>query len=84
MSFLDIKDRDERDAVINEHLKVKQNIKDRNLDKRMAGLTRKRDLEETFAPVVAANEEMARKIVDEITPLTEQIRKMRQANNKPY
>ena len=84
MSFLEIKDPEERDAVIADYLAVKQAIKDRNLDKRMAGLTRKRELEETFAPVVAANEEMARKIVDEITPLTEQIRKMRQANIKPY
>ena len=58
MSFLEIKDPEERDAVIADYLKVKQNIKDRNLDKRMTGLTRKRELEETFAPVVAANEEM--------------------------
>ena len=85
MYFLEIKDPEERDAVIADYLRVKQNIKDRNLEERTAGLTKKRELEETFAPVVvAANEEMARNIVHEITPLTEQIRKMRQANNKPY
>ena len=78
-----IKDRDERDAVIADYLAVKQAIKERNLEERSAGLTRKQELEETFAPVVAANEEMARQIVDEITPITEQVRKMRQ-NNKPY
>ena len=82
MSFKEIKDPEVRDAVVADYLKVKQNIKDRNLDKRSADLTRKSELEETFA-VVTANEEMTRKNVDEITPLTEQIRKMRQ-NKKPY
>ena len=83
MSFMSIKDRDERDDVIADYLAVKQATKERNLEERSAGLTRKQELEETFAPVVAANEEMTRQIVDEITPITEQVRKMRQ-NNKPY
>ena len=80
---MEIKDPEKRDAVIADYLATVKNIKDSNLEARSAGLTRKRELEETFAPVVAANEEMTRKIVDEITPLTEQIRKMRQ-NKKPY
>ena len=84
MSFLEIKDPEERDAVIADYLATVKRIKQYNLDERSAGLTRKREMEETFAPVVAANEEMTRKIVDEITPLTEQMRKMRQTNNKPY
>ena len=41
MSFMEIKDPEVRDTVIADYLKVKQNIKDRNLDKRMTGLTRK-------------------------------------------
>ena len=55
---MEIKDRDERDAAIADYLAVKQAIKDRNLEERSAGMTRKQELEETFAPLVAANADM--------------------------
>ena len=77
---MEIKDRGE----VKEYLALKKAIKYRVLDERSAGMTRKQELEETFAPVVAANAEMTRQIVDEITPITEQVRKMRQTNKKPY
>ena len=70
---MEIKDRDGRDAVIADYLATVKRIKQQNLEERTAGLTRKQELEETFAPVVAANEDMTRQIVDEITPLVEVI-----------
>ena len=59
-----------------------KNIKEHNLEEGTAGLKKKKELEETFAPVVAANNKMTQNIVDEIVPLADQVRKMRQ--NRSY
>ena len=77
MSFMEIKDSEKRDAVIADYLATMKNIKDRNLEERTAGLRKKKEWEETFEPVVAANNKMTQKIVDEIVPLADQVRKMR-------
>ena len=58
-----------------------KNIKDRNLEERMAHLKNKKELEETFS-LVAANNEMTKEILDELIPLADQVRKMRQNTNK--
>ena len=53
MSFLDIKDPEERDATIEDHLALK--IKERNLEELGDLIDPRRELEETFEPAVASN-----------------------------
>ena len=79
MSFLDIKDPEKRDVMIADYLAVKKRLKDRNLHERGELMNRRRDFEENVVPVVASNKQMARNIVDELVPLT---RELRELNNK--
>ena len=39
-------------------------------------MDRHRDLEENFEPVVASNKMMAKEIVDELTPITKELREL--------
>ena len=79
MSFLDIKDPEERDATIKDYLALKKRLKDRNLQERGDLMDRRRDLEENFAPVVMSNKKMVKDIVGELTPITKELREL---NNK--
>ena len=58
MSFLDIKDPEERDVMIADYLAVKKKLKDRNKQERGELMNRQRNLEENFEPVVASNKRM--------------------------
>ena len=45
-----------------------------NLKERGQWMDRRRDLEENFEPVVASNKRMTKEIVDELTPITKELR----------
>ena len=60
MSFLNIKDPDERDATIEDYLALKERIKERTLEECGDLMGRRRELEETFEPLMASNEKIAR------------------------
>ena len=77
MSFLDIKDPDERDKTIQDYLALKKRLKKRSLKERDQWRHRRRDLEESFEPVVASNKKMAKEIVDELVPITKQLRELK-------
>ena len=70
MSFLNIKDRVEREKMIADYLALKKRVQKRNMEERGDLVDRQRDLEENFEPVVARNKMMAKEIVDELTPIT--------------
>ena len=70
MSFLSIKDPEERDAMIEDYLALKKRLKDRNLEERVYLIDRQRDLQETFESVVASNEKMAKHIIKDLAPIT--------------
>ena len=74
MSFLNIKDRVEREQMIADYLALKKRLKKRNMEERGDLMDRQRDLEENFEPVVASNKMMAKEIVDELTPVTKELR----------
>ena len=59
MSFFNIKDAEERDAVIEDYLALKKRLKERNMAERGYPMDRQRALGETFQLVVASNEKMA-------------------------
>ena len=73
MSFFNIKDPEERDAVIENYLALKKRLKERNMEERGYLMDRQRNLEETFEPVVTSNEKMAQDIIKDLTPITEEL-----------
>ena len=70
MSFLNIENQEERDAMIQDFLALKERLKNRSEEERGSLLDRHRQLEEDFEPVVTSNKKMAREIVDELVPIT--------------
>ena len=70
MSFLNIKDPEQRDATIADYLATVKRLQPRNLDERSDLTDRQRELEETYEPVVASNWEMAQEIITDLVPIT--------------
>ena len=79
MSFLNIKNHEERDAMIEDFLALKEKLAKRSMEERGDLMERHRDLEENFEPVVASNKNMAKEIVNQLTPIQEQLQEL---NNK--
>ena len=69
MSFLNIKDRKEREATINDFLATVERIKKRKLDERSNVIDYRRQLAEEYEPVVASTKEMTEKITDQLIPI---------------
>ena len=74
MSFLNMKNHKERDKMIEDYLTLKEKIKKRNLEERSDLIDYRRDLTENFEPVVASNKEMAKEIINELTPITKELK----------
>ena len=79
MSFLNIKNHEKRDEMVKEYLALKKRLRNRNEEERSDIIDHRRDLEENFEPVVASNKEMAKEIVNELTPITKELQEL---NNK--
>ena len=73
MSFLNIKNKKERDATISEFLAVKERLKKRNLAARMTKAAYQKHLEESFEPVTKASKEMTKTIADRLEPIGKEI-----------
>ena len=63
MSFFSIKDPIERENVVEDYKRIKQEIQERNENRKMSSQNRYRTLQQTFNPVVKAQTDMADKIV---------------------
>ena len=63
MSFLNIKDLEDRDAVFEDYLAPKKRLKERNLGERGYLMDRQKDLGETFEPVVMSNQKITKAII---------------------
>ena len=63
MSFFSISDPIERERVVQDYQKIRQEIRKRDEDMKLTGQNRNRILQETFHPVVKAQEDMAERIV---------------------
>ena len=79
MSFLNIKNHEERDKIIKDYLALKERLKKRNMEERSDLADYQRDLEEKFEPVVASNKEMVKEIINELTPIAKELQEL---NNK--
>ena len=78
-SFLNIKDREERDKMIDDYLALKERLKKKSMEERMGLIDHRRDLEENFEPVVASNAKMTKEIVDELVPIANELREVNKA-----
>ena len=56
--------------MIEDYLALKKRLKERTMEERGYLMDCQRDLEETFKPLVASNEKMARDIIKDFTPIT--------------
>ena len=83
MSLLDIKNHDERDKMITEFLALKKKLRKRNEEERGALIDRRRDLEQTFEPVVSSNREITRAVVHELTPITKELQELNDKTKSP-
>ena len=59
--------------MIEDYLTLKKRLKDRNMEERGDLMDHRRDLEETFEPVVASNEQMALDIIKDLEPIKEDL-----------
>ena len=69
MSFLNIKNQKERDAVIEEYLAVMERIKNNGRAERGNKIERQRYLKREYEPVVESNKKMTEKITNRLIPI---------------
>ena len=74
MSFMSIKDPEERDAKIADYLATVKRLQKRNLEERSDLIDRQRDLEETYEPIVANNEKMVQEVIEDLIPIKEELK----------
>ena len=75
MSFFSISDPIERERVVQDYKRLKQEIQERNERNKITGQHRNRMLQEAFHPVVTAQTDMAEKIVEswkEVNPIKQE------------
>ena len=75
MSFFSIADPVEREQIVEDYKRMKQEIWEREEDRKMSGQNRNHMLHETFQPVVKAQTDMAEKVVNslkEIYPIKQE------------
>ena len=83
MSFLNIKDRSERDKTIKDYLALKKRIKQRNWEKRLGYQDYQHDLDKEYEPVVASQERMTEGITGQLVPIKDQLEQLATLLNRP-
>ena len=73
MSFLNIKNQKERDAVIEGYLAVKEQIKNQDQAERGNLIERRRYLEREYEPIVESNKVMTEKITNRLIPIRKEL-----------
>ena len=76
MSFLNIKNPEKRDTMIEYYLALKKRSKERHLQERGDLVDRQRHLEETYELVVVSNQRMAESIVKDLLPIKDELKEM--------
>ena len=74
MSFMNIKDPEERDTKIADYLATVKRLQKRNLEERSDLIDHRRDLEETYEPIVASNKMMAQDVIKDLIPIKEELK----------
>ena len=83
MSFLNIKDRKEREATINDFLATVERIKKRKLDERSNVIDYQRQLAVEYEPVVSSTKEMTEKITDQLIPIKKDLTNLNALITRP-
>ena len=83
MSFLNIKDRKERAATIDDFLATVERIKNRNLDERTNVIDYRRRLAEDLEQVVASTKEMTEKITHQLIPIKKDLGNLNALISRP-
>ena len=73
MSFMNIKDPEERDAVIADYLATVKRLKKRNVQERSDLMDRQRDLEVIYEPIVASNQKMTQDVIKDLIPIKKEL-----------
>ena len=73
MSFLNIKNQKERDAVIEGYLAVKEQIENQDQAERGNLIERRRYLEREYEPIVESNKVMNEKITNQLIPIRKEL-----------
>ena len=74
MSFLDIKNPSERDAIVKEYLAIIKRIQQKNLNEKAHDLVRSEDIERTLEPVVRTTKQSTEAITKELLPIKNEIK----------
>ena len=82
MAFIDIKDPERREEIVQDYIKNLKEIRERNENEKMRGITQRQDLAKVFQPVVQATEKSTSKITSELKNLKEEKIQEPKATNK--
>ncbi len=74
MSFLNIKNPNERDAIVKEYLATVKRIQQKNLNEKAQDLVRTEDIERTLEPVVRTTKQSTDAITRELIPIKDEIK----------
>ena len=66
MAFIDIKDPEKREEIVQDYIKNLKEIRERNENEKMRGITQRQDIAKVFQPVVQATEKSASQITSEL------------------
>ena len=83
MAFIDIKDPEKREEIVQDYIKNLKEIRERNENEKMRGITQKQDLARVFQPVVQATEKSASQITSELKNLKNEVEKPKEENEEP-
>ena len=74
MSFMNIKDPEEREVVIADYLTMVKRQQKCNLEERSDLIDHQRDLEETHEPIVARNQKITQDVINYLIPIKEELK----------
>ena len=83
MAFIDIKDPEKREEIVQDYIKNLKEIRERNENEKIRGITQKQDLARVFQPVVQATEKSASQITSELKNLKNEVEKPKEENGEP-
>ena len=74
MSFLNIKDPEKRDQIVQDYLRTRKNIQQQNLAEKLDDVNIQHDLTKFYQPVIDNQAKQTKNIINELIPIQEGIR----------
>ena len=82
MAFIDIKNPERREEIVQDYVKNLKEIRERNENEKMRGITQRQDLAKVFQPVVQATEKSTSQITSELKNLKNEGEKQKYENQE--